>query len=346
MKKISTTFFFTMILLLACKQEKAIEKSSQKDQDVNITIVKTVPINTSNENSGINSIGVVMSESEARPSFKTGGVIDKTFVKEGNNVKKGQLLATLIMSEINAQVNQAQEGLLKAERDLARVKNLYQDSVATLEQYQNVTTAYEVAKKTMEIARFNSNYSEVRAPIDGRVVKQIMHSGEVIGPGMPVYAIMGTGTKDWKIITGLVDNEWAAVNIGDEVVVNFDAYPSQSFTAKVTQKSAVGGNASGTFDIEVKLNTWPKTLAAGLLAKVKIKVKNVSVNTIPVEALVQSNGAEGEIFTNENGIARKKKVIITKILGDKVAISKGLEGISNVITIGASYLEDGDKIKS
>ncbi|MBK7633850.1 MAG: biotin/lipoyl-binding protein [Saprospiraceae bacterium] len=149
-----------------------------------------------------------MSEAEARPSFKTGGVIKKTYVKEGDIVSKGQLLATLEMQEINAQVQQAEEGLQKVLRDKNRVGNLYKDSVATLEQYQNVTSAYEVAKRTSEIAQFNRLYSEVRAPISGKIIKQIMYSGEITGPGNPIYAILGVGKSDWVIQAGLTDRDW------------------------------------------------------------------------------------------------------------------------------------------
>jgi multidrug efflux pump subunit AcrA (membrane-fusion protein) len=97
----------------------------------------------------------MVSDLESKPAFKTGGVIERTFFKEGDHVQEGQLLATLHMAEINAQVDQARKGVEKTTRDLARVKNLYADSVATLEQYQNVQTANDVSNETLKIALFN-----------------------------------------------------------------------------------------------------------------------------------------------------------------------------------------------
>src|SRR5690606_21961822 len=182
-------------ILSGCGEKKSnTPASSAADMT---TVVKVEDVLSSNDARVISGIGIVMSESEARPSFKTGGVIDKTFVKEGDLVQKGQLLATLHLDEIQAQVSQAREGLQKAERDAKRVKNLYMDSVATLEQWQNANTAFEVAKRSLEIAKFNQDYSQVRSPISGKIVKQLMKSGEVTGPGTPVYVVMGIGNQDW-----------------------------------------------------------------------------------------------------------------------------------------------------
>lgn len=346
MKSLSSKYIFLLLLSLAlvsCNSKKTADDSQRSVSEH--TVVKTEKVKNSSAESSVTALGIVMSENEARPSFKTGGVIQKTYVKEGDFVKKGQLLATLVMDEIEAQVKQAEEGFFKAERDQKRVKNLYADSVATLEQFQNVTTAFEVAKRNVEIARFNRTYSEVRAPISGKIVKQIMKSGEITGPGMPVYAIMGVGDKDWKLLVGLVDKDWARVQKNDVAAITLDAYPGQSFTGKVVNKTSVGGNTSGTFDVEIVFDRSPQLLATGLTAHVTIETKTKGGFTeIPVDALVRTNGQKAEVFTIENGKAKKLSIEIAKILGDHVAVSKGLEGINEVVTIGAVYLEDGEKV--
>ncbi len=65
---------------------------------------------------------------------------------KGVSVKGGKVLAELDLAEIKAQVNQAHIGLEKAKRDLLRAENLYRDSVATLEQYQNAESAFEAGQ--------------------------------------------------------------------------------------------------------------------------------------------------------------------------------------------------------
>ena len=336
--------FITMISIgfISCTSKPKVENSPNKQS---LTVVKTHKIDSINEARSIQVLGMVTSDSEARPSFKTGGVIRKTYVKEGDFVSKGQLLATLEMEEINAQVRQAEEGLAKALRDKNRVTALYQDSVATLEQLQNVTTAYEVAKRTAEIAEFNKKYSEVRSPISGKIVKQIMFSGEVTGPGNPIYAVLGVEKNDWMIKAGLTDRDWARVQQKDPVNISMDAYPGQVFKGIITEKTSVGGNASGTFDVHVKFISQPKNLAAGLVAHLDIaSSKRETQVVIPIEALVKSNGKDADVFVADNGKAKLIHIKIAKLMGDKVAVASGLEGISNVVTIGAMYLEDGENI--
>jgi len=250
------------------------------------------------------------------------------------------------MTEINAQVSQAEQALGKAERDLKRVENLYRDSVATLEQYQNVKTAFEVARHTAEAARFNKKYSEIRSPISGKVVKQIMYHGESTGPGNPVYVILGTGKQDWVIRAGLTDRDWVRTKEGDAVAITMDAYPGRNFTGMITNKSSVGGNASGTFDVEIKMHDAPSELAVGLTADISIEPSiKQNLKVIPVEALVKTNGKTGYVFTVQDGKAHQVQVEIGRLLGDKVAISSGLEGIYDVVTTGAIYLEEGDAVR-
>jgi multidrug efflux system membrane fusion protein len=343
MKYITIIIAIAGICFFGCKSEQ--EPSSVKP-NITVTHVKIHQIETIQESENIKVLGIVNSESEARPSFKTGGIISNSFVKEGDMVTKGQILATLEMDEINAQVKQAEEGLQKSLRDKNRVNNLFKDSVATLEQLQNVNTAYEVAKRTAEIANFNQKHSVVRSPITGKIIKQIMHAGEVVGPGNPIFAILGVGSKDWIVKSGLTDRDWARVNINDKVNITLDAYPGQVFKGSITEKSSVGGNNSGTFDVDIRFIDKPKNLAAGLIASISITSdRQEKFTVIPIEALVKSNGQSASVFTAQNGQAKIKHIKISKLLGDKVAVASGLEEVSNVITIGAMYLEDGDKIK-
>ena len=341
--------FYTIILfttIMSCSAKEEIQEPKKEKQEIlNAVKVKTTTLTSGNGNAEINALGIVMSSNEARPAFKTGGVINKTFVKEGDYVKKGQLLATLLMNEINAQVQQAEESLSKAERDYNRVKNLHADSVATLEQLQNTGTALEMSKRNVEIAKFNRQYSEVRSPISGKIAKQIMNSGEVVGPGNPIYAIIGTGKADWKIMVGLVDRDWARVKVGDKCLVSFDAYPDKTFKAIVHDKSAIGGNANGNIDVELKFIDQPSSLAAGLITKVKLSPNLKSTQQLlPIEALESSNGRSAKVYVVENNKAISKTIVIGKIIGDFVEVISGLNTDDKVVTTGVKFIEEGEKV--
>jgi len=334
-------------ILISCNKKTTEPTVNTKPTNLDVFKVRVAPVNGLELNNLIRVTGILVSDQESKPAFKTGGVIERTYYKEGDKVTKGALLARLNLAEIQAQVQQAQMAVDKANRDLNRVKNLYADSVATLEQLQNVQTAYDMAKQNLTIAEFNKTYSEVRSPISGIVIKEILRQGEIAGPGMAVYAIMGTGQQDWEIKAAVSDKEWARIKKGDKADIYFEAYPGLQLIGVINHIADMSNPGTATLDIEIKLNQQDKKLAAGLLATVEIKTtgSKQALLSIPVEALVSSNDGIGVIFIIQDGKAIKKKISIDKILGDQVAVGSGLENITQVITAGAIYLEDGDKVE-
>ncbi|MCC6752346.1 MAG: efflux RND transporter periplasmic adaptor subunit [Saprospiraceae bacterium] len=336
----------TGICLFSCLHST--KRQPARSEEVGAAMaVRLEPVTTFDGRSSVRVHAVLYSEREAKLSFKTGGVIRDASVREGDAVHRGQLLATVDPEEIAAQVQQAEAGLAKAERDWQRVRALYADTAATLELYQNASTAYDLAKRTAEIARFNRRYSEIRSPIDGVVARQLLFPGEIAGPGQPVYVVIGTEAKDWAFKAGLVDRDWARVVVGDSAHIRLDAYPGTHFSGVVTRKSAVGANGSGTFEVHVAFRKeLPPSLAAGLVGGLTLFPEGRSTYpTIPVEALVKVDGNKAKAFAVRDGHAHAIELDIAQLLGERVAIAHGLEGIDAVVTTGAMYLEDGDPVR-
>ncbi|MCB9081009.1 MAG: efflux RND transporter periplasmic adaptor subunit [Lewinellaceae bacterium] len=338
------TLFGITLLVQACKGSAAEEAPAAIPADRAIPVAVS-PVELASLVVPIQVAGIVSSSNEARPAFKTGGVIARVLVGEGDFVREGQLLATLNPTEIKAQVQQASEAVDKAQRDLQRAQNLYADSVATLEQVQNAKTGLTVAQQGLQIARFNQSYSEIRSPISGKVVKQLMNEGEVVGPGTPVFYILSNARQDWVVKTGLADRDWARLNPGDAAVVTLDAYPGQSFPAKVSRLAIVGNPQNGTFDAEFSLVGNPPRLAAGLVANVVITPPASSPQlTIPIDALVEAKGNKAYVFVVDGEYARRTVVTIASLYEGKAAIASGLSAEQQVVTLGAPYLEDGNRI--
>ena len=335
-----------IILLMACGKENPAANAEQTNQNGKAITVRLAKVQKENIDLSISAIGQVASENDAKPAFKTGGVIAKMYAEEGNFVNKGQLLATLDLTEIDAQVQQATVAVEKSSRDLERAENLYADSVATLENVQDARTGLQLAEENLKMAKFNKSYSEIRSPIAGKIIQKLVSTGEIIGPGIPVYYILGNTKSDWIIKSGLSDRDWARVNRGDRAVISFDAYPGKNYNAKVTQLADTGNPGSGTFDVEFALLETPPRLAAGLLASIEIFPKNIDNQiVIPLDALVETNRFDAKVFTIESETASEVNVKIAFLHEDKVVISAGLEGVENVVTDGAPYLYEGAKVE-
>jgi multidrug efflux system membrane fusion protein len=310
--------------------------------------VKVQPVTTTRYAPVLKYSGTMASTAEARLSFKIGGIISKIYVKEGDHVVKGQLLATLDLTEINAQVQQASQGVEKVQRDVNRVKNLYNDTVATLEQVQNATTQLQVAEESLHIARFNQQYAQIRATESGIILKKLMNEGELASSGTSVFTFNGTAGNDWVIRFGVSDKDWAVLKKGDKASVEIDAYPNKPFTGIITEIAQGADVASGTYEIEVKVLPGGARFAAGLFSTVKLQpAAEQTVTLVPVEAISEANDKTGYVYTvNADGkTVTKNKVLIAFLENNKAAIVSGLDSAVEVITEGVGYLTDKALVK-
>lgn len=317
---------------------------------------------------GIAVSGQFTTDDETQLSFKTGGVIRSLLVKEGDHIHQGELLATLDLTEINTQVQQAQLSLEKARRDFQRVQNLYKDSVSTLEQLQNAQTAVDIASQQVNAVRFNQSYSEIRAGQDGYVLRKLANPGQVVASGTPVLETNGAGTRGWLLRVGLSDRQWAQVRLGDKALLETSALPGKTLTGAVSRKSEGVDPQTGTFTADIRLGS-PAPLAAGLFGKGVIQPLNGSAVahsgdlgaspgvgassaagprtwSIPYQALLDGDGSSGYVFVTDDGhTAHKVKVRLSGMDRDKVLISDGLQNARSLIVSGSAYLTDSSPIR-
>ncbi|MEM7657097.1 MAG: biotin/lipoyl-binding protein, partial [Bacteroidota bacterium] len=136
-------FILLAVALMACQSEPTPPSEPLAPKAIPVVLEK---VTTTEEQIAIPMSGVLAAREEMQLGFKVGGLIQTVLVREGQTVRKGQALAKIDPLEIEAQVSQANSQLEKIKRDLARVENLYADSVATLEQVQDLRTALEVAE--------------------------------------------------------------------------------------------------------------------------------------------------------------------------------------------------------
>lgn len=331
------------IVVIACnKKSKAIDTSLDSGE----IAVKTITVSSQKISDAVVTSGFISSTKEARLSFKTGGVIDRIYVEEGQAVKKGQLLATINLTEINALVEQAKQGVEKAQRDYDRAKNLYADTVATLEQLQNATTGLNIAKEQYGSAQFNKQYSEIRATSDGKIVRKLMNEGEIVSPGLPVFFMNAVGANDWVVKAGISDKDWVRLKIGNTAVIKIDAYTNQSFNATVSQLAQAPDPMSGLYQVELKLQNTGKEIATGLFAKAEIKPADAATYiTAPIDAVVEGNGQDAYVFVVNNNKAQKLPVRVAFIKDGQVLISSGLTDGTAIITEGSAYLTDGTPVQ-
>jgi RND family efflux transporter MFP subunit len=313
----------------------------------NIIAVKVARVQSENVSGNITATGLITTENEAKLSFKISGVIDRIFVSEGQFIKKGQVLATIKITEINSQLAQANLAMEKAQRDYIRANNLYNDSVVTLEQLQNAKTGLDLAKKSVDVVAFNRQFASITATADGFVTKKIANQGEVVSSGIPVLVINEIrNSNDWELKVGLTDKEWALISPGQKAIVELDAFPNRQFSAYVFRKSQAADQMSGSFQVELKINTGNEKPAIGMFGKATILSNEARhLYTIPYEAIIQADGNKAYVFVPQPDSSVKKIEIVIQSFNKKnVIIQSGVEAGQQVIVSNSAYLNEQSKV--
>ncbi|MEL7160052.1 MAG: efflux RND transporter periplasmic adaptor subunit [Bacteroidota bacterium] len=343
MKKI---LFPILLLLAACKTDYPGQEATTAPADAPVP-VEVVTISPTTEPIPIEAGGTIGAKQEARLAFKIGGILDATYVREGQYVRKGAILARLKTTEIDAQVRKARQACDKYQRDLDRVKKLYAEEAATLEQVEALTTALEVAASDLEIASFNQEYARIVAPVAGRIVKKLAEVGELMGPGTPVYYLTGEGQNSYVLRVGVADRDLLTLALGDRAEVRLDAYAGQSVPARVTEIAAAADPRTGTFEVELTLYGKGKTLRNGFIGRASIYPSQTpEYYRLPLDALVEGNGNRVRIYVpGPEGTAVAHEIKMTRLLDDTFVVpAEELTGITEIITRGAAYLTEGTAI--
>ncbi|MDZ7739170.1 MAG: efflux RND transporter periplasmic adaptor subunit [Bacteroidales bacterium] len=325
-----------ILLIIGCRQEAAESRGNEKAVKVKLSHAipcdYTVPVRAS---------GMLATRKEMKLSFKTGGLIDLVNVHEGEYVQSGQLLARLNLSEISAERQKARTAHEKAIRDLERAENLYRDSVATLEQYQDARSALSMAYAAKQIADFNYQHSFIKAPSTGQIQKILMEEHEMAAPGYPVL-LFATTANEWVVRVALTDKDIVRVAVGDSAVISMDPYPDRLFQAIISELGAMADPVTGTYEAELKLQNAGTGFRSGFISRATIYPSDSSQGySIPMTAIREAGGNRASLYVAKDGRAVKRDVITGPVKGDNIIITSGIEENDMIINDGAAYLSPG-----
>jgi RND family efflux transporter MFP subunit len=334
-----------LALLAACGRATPPEPPTARD----VAPVRTVPAERAAVDANVRAVGILAPRDEVRLSFKVGGVIERVAVDAGDRVRAGQVLAVLQGTEVNAAVAQAAEAVEKSRRDLERAKQLRADEVATEEQVEDLTTAYNVARSNLQAAQFNARFATIVAPADGVVLQRLAEADELVAGGQPVLVVGATG-DGWVVRTSLADRDAVRVNHDDSATVVFDAFPGRSFAGRVTRIGSSADPQTGTFEVEIEVAPGGARFVRGLVAKVELAIRDEGGTTqtvVPVTAIIEADGPVGVVYVLDPAgqVARRRDVTVGPIVAGRVVVLEGLEPGEQVVTDGAAWLTDGHAVR-
>jgi RND family efflux transporter MFP subunit len=295
----------------------------------------------------ITTNGIVATKDEMRLSFKVAGVIKKIYVEEGQAVRKGERLAEIELTEIDAQVAQVNALAEKAQRDLDRGERLYADQVISLEQLQDLRTQASLQKSQLQGIQFNRGYSVIAAPQDGVVLRKLSQERELVPAGQAILLI-GAHERGYVVRAALSDREVVQLKLGDPAQILMDAYPGRTIEGTISEIANAADEKSGMFPVEVRFGSMPVPLASGLVAKLRVQpasAREAALTYIPMSAVVEGDRDRASVFVVNGDRVKRREVHVAFIEPDGVALSAGLDPGERVVTDGALYLQDQEQIE-
>jgi len=308
-------------------------------------VVEAAPVEFTAEPVPVEIPGVLSRRAEATLSFKTGGLVASVAVRAGDPVKAGQVLASLRLDEIDAQVSAARTALDKAQRDAVRVAALHADRVATLENLQDSQSAVDVAAASLRAAEFNREHSVITAPADGRVLRRLAEPDEIVAAG---HAILGfaADADGWLVRAGVPEAEVVRLHPGDAATVAVDGQPP--VPATLTQIAEAADTGTRTVEVEVQpAGPVAPGQRSGFIVRVSLRPQPGAVRAaVPLAAVVEGRARQAFLYllSADGKTVRRQSVEIEAIDGPRAYLRTTLAAGTRVVTSGAEFLTDGRSV--
>ena len=283
------------------------------------------------------------------PPNGLGGVITQLYVRQGQYVKKGQVIARMDDKVVRIQAEPLRVQLKTAEDTYRRLKNLWDQGIGA---YQNVLTAktqMETLEQQIANVQTQAALYTVTAPVSGVIDQLNLRIGEMLlpqqNPAAPQIRIVNTG--DLKAVANVPENYLGRVNVGSDIEVVLPEENNRVLKGKINVVQKVIDPTNRSFTIEAKIPSDP-SLKPNQVAKIKIldyTAPNVMV--VPLN-VVQSDEKGKYVYVMEKeanrNVARKKSVIVGESYGANIEVKSGLNGGEQLITEGYQNLYEGQVI--
>lgn len=295
--------------------------------------------------------GDVMTKQNVLIYPEMAGTLQRVYVQKGQQVSKGQLLASIDDGGLGSQLAQLKTQAELAKTTFERQNRLWEQKIGSEIQYLQAKSNYEAQQNAVKQFQSQLGKSSIRAPFSGIIDNVIKDQGTVVspGPGSEVFRIVNL--SDMYIDVEVPETYLGNVTKGKEAKVFFPVLGDSAIT-KIRQTGNFINPSNRTFSVEIPVPNKNGNIKPNLTAKVRIN-DYTSEKAILIPQSIVSENAEGEQYAyiamepNADNEAIAKKIIITtgKTQGALIEVLSGIEDGNQVIKEGARSVKDGQKVK-
>lgn len=346
MRNILATFLIGVglaVLTAACERSES-KVSSQpratQGPQVKVSVLEVQP-------ASMRDVLVLPGETQAwedvRVSSDMDGVVEWIGPKEGQRVRKGELLARIDVAARKAALDRAQASFNLADELFRRRESLFQRRIISKEELDKASTERALAEANLRQAQVEYERGFLRAPISGIVNHLYVDAGEWVARGAPVMDLVNV--ERIKIQLNVPEMDVRFLKPGHNAMVTIDALPEKKLWGKVDFVAYKADAATKTFHVQVVVENPAGEIRPGMIARVGLLRREVQdALAVPLFALL-NKGGERVLFVEKDGVVSARTVSIGIIEGDRVQITSGLSAGERVIVSGQAEVEEGMRVE-
>ena len=288
--------------------------------------------------------GKILPLNYSKLAFEVPGKIQQVKIDIGDAVKKGDILAFLDPSEMQANLNQAQARFDLAEQALKRFQDLKSKGFISNQELDRANSEFLIAKAQVDLYSVKLEQTYIRAPFDGYIQNRFLDSGTVISPGVPILEIIDSSFVEAhvsvpsNVIEGLMEGESYSFLIGMEI-----------FPATLKRYTKMSGQGSDNRLCIFEFNTF---ISPGSVSYLQLRQKKIKTGAwVPLKSLSQGTQGLWNLYTvskdnNEQFKVAKEIIELIHVEGDNAYISGTISTGDMVVSGGAEKVIENEILKA
>ncbi|SRR6056297_186694 len=279
------------------------------------------------------------------------GTLERVYVKEGQQVSKGQILAKIDDGGMSSQVSQLKTQAELAKTTYERQKKLWEQKIGSEIQFLQAKSSYEATENAVNQAQSQLGKSTIRAPFSGIIDDVIKDQGTVVspGPGSEVFRIVNL--SDMYISVDVPESHLKGIQKGKAAIVYFPVL-GDTIISEVRQTGNFINPGNRAFSVEIPVPNKKGNIKPNLTARVNLN-DYTSENAITIPQSIISENADGEQYVyvattieGEDKAVVKRNIIVTgKTQGSMVEILSGVSDGDQLVKEGARSVKDGQNVQ-
>jgi len=328
--------------------ETQLDKTKNKTNDGSILVgLKTMK--TTQFINYLNVTGNIESNYEAMISPEINGQIGSIYVKEGDYVSKGTLLAVLKTEVTDKTIEEVRTSLDLSKTLFKKQETLWKQKIGSEVQYLQAKSQMETLEKRLETLQSQIDMAKIKAPFDGYVETVFQKEGEIASPGRQILQLVNL--TDLKVTADISESYLPNLREGDKVTIDFPTFPKLSIDSKIKVIGSIINPNNRTVKIQVPISNQNKQLKPNIIANIKL-IQAVYDSALVVPSIIVKNDASGRNYLyienqKKDKLLAEKRFVKTGVsYGNKTLILEGLNPNDKVIIQGYNMVKNGSLIRT